>query len=321
MKKTPAIKKLSDLQNTFIQRIEWMLTGYNEGHMVFDQYLTQSLKNKTRQKRAATSSEYQVHPEMKLTMSLKEILSASITKSKLTGMFAQALLERFSHSTTFKLVVVYDTKIKGHGFKEDHSHEEVDTLIPHQVMASVAGTDVLILLIGLVSCGRSGEQISLKFLTGKGTKYREIDVVERVQVTGHHKCQGLIGFHNISGADWGGKFVGLTKKSWVSAYMKLDENDPVIGYFKMLGGPLPNQFDNGELPPEVKGLEQFVCHVYCSAGPTTLPTLRWKLFCSKNFEGEMLPPTRAALLPHINRANYMAMNWASSKDNHICSPN
>ena len=98
-------------------------------------------------------------------------------------------------------------------------------------------------------------------------------------------------FHNFSGADWGG-FVGLTKNSWVSAYMKLDENDPVIGYFKMLGeGLLPNQLDNGELPPEVKGLEHFVCHVYCSAGPTTLPTLRWKLFRSKNLKGEMLPPT------------------------------
>ena len=96
---------------------------------------------------------------------------------------------------------------------------------------------------------------------------------------GRHKCQGLIGFHNFLGADWGGKFVGLTL---VSAYMKLDENDPVIGYFKMLGeGPLPNQLDNGELPPEVKGLEQFVCHVYCSAGPTTLPTLSWKLVLFK----------------------------------------
>ena len=145
-------------------------------------------------------------------------------------------------------------------------------------------------------------------------------MVEREQVIGRHKCQGLIGFHNFSGADWGGKFVGLTKKSWVSAYMKLDENDPVIGYFKMLGeGLLPNQLDNGELPPEVKGLEQFVCRVYCLAGPTTLPTLRWKLFRSKNL-GEMLPPTRAALLPHINRANYMAMRDKSYITNHPVLP-
>lgn len=64
---------------------------------------------------------------------------------------------------------------------------------------------------------------SLKFLTGKGTKYREIDVIERVRATGHSKCQGLIELHNFSGADLGGKFVGISKKIWVGAYIRLDE--------------------------------------------------------------------------------------------------
>jgi len=31
------------------------------------------------------------------------------------------------------------------------------------------------------------------------------------------------------------------------------------------------------------------------------------MFRSKNLEGEMLPPTRAALVPHIARANYTAV--------------
>ena len=35
-----------------------------------------------------------------------------------------------------------------------------------------------------------------------------------------------------------------------------------------------------------------------------LPSLRWEQFRSKNLEGEVLPPTRAALPPHIIRANY-----------------
>ena len=46
--------------------IENMLTGFNEGRIIFDRCLEQSLKNKTRQKRAVTSAEYEVHPEMKL---------------------------------------------------------------------------------------------------------------------------------------------------------------------------------------------------------------------------------------------------------------
>jgi len=58
-----------------------MMEEYNEGRMVFDRYLDQSLKNMTRQKRATTSTEFEIHPDMKLTMSLKELLSASRSKS------------------------------------------------------------------------------------------------------------------------------------------------------------------------------------------------------------------------------------------------
>ena len=253
-------------------------------------------------------------------MSLRELLSSSVTKASLTSMLAQALLQYFSSSNTFKLVVVYDVKIKSNNFEEDHSHEEADTLIPHQVLASIAesdwrevcvwspDTDVLTILLDLASCGRLGSRTRLKFLTGKATKYREIDVMERVRVIGRHKCQGLIGLHNFSGADWGGKFVGITKKTWVSAYMKLDDDDSIVNCFRELGkSALPTELVNGDLPPQVKDLERFVCQVYSSSGPITLPALRWQLFRSKNLEGEMLPPTRAALLPHIIRSNYIAM--------------
>ena len=102
------------------------------------------------------------------------------------------------------LFVLYDTYIKGHGFEQVHTHEEVDTLIPHQVLASVANgtmreiyvwspdTNVLHLLLNLVSCGHISSPTRLKLITGKGTKKREIDVFERVQAIG--KCQGSLGF-------------------------------------------------------------------------------------------------------------------------------
>ncbi|KAL9968953.1 hypothetical protein ACROYT_G021106 [Oculina patagonica] len=64
---------------------------------------------------------------------------------------------------------------------------------------------------------------------------------------------------------------------------------------------------NGELPTQVKDLEEIVCQVYCKAGPTTLAELRWELFRSRNLEAEMLPPMPASLLPYIIRANFKAM--------------
>ena len=68
MKKNPTMRTLADLKETFVKRIENMLNGFNEGRIIFDRYLDQSLKNKTRQKRAATTTEYEIHSEMKLSM-------------------------------------------------------------------------------------------------------------------------------------------------------------------------------------------------------------------------------------------------------------
>ena len=95
MKKTPAMQKMSDLQNAFNRRIEGMMASYDEGRVVFDRYMEESLKNKTRKKRATTSVEYEIHPEMKLTMSIKELLSSSSTKKKLTCLLGQGLLDYF----------------------------------------------------------------------------------------------------------------------------------------------------------------------------------------------------------------------------------
>ena len=139
-----------------------MATGYNEARVAFDNYLDMSLKNKTRQKRAVSSTEFAIHPDMRLTMSLKDLLSSTRSKRSLTEMFAEAFAD----------------------FEQDHSHEEADTLLPHQVLASVdeskrqeicvwsPDTDVLTRLLDLVSHGRLGfgshSICSLKFLTGKG---------------------------------------------------------------------------------------------------------------------------------------------------------
>jgi len=102
--------------------------------------------------------------------------------------------------------------------------------------------------------------------------------------------------------------VGISKKTWVGAYMKLDESDPVVTCFRQLGdGIIPTELVDNDLPPQMKDLERFVCQVYSSTGETNLPALGWPMFRSKILEGEMLPLTREALLPHITRANYIAM--------------
>ena len=160
-------------------------------------------------------------------MLIKELLSSTKTKRSLTEIFAKALIRHFSGAQK-RVFIIYDNKIVGSNTSDEHTHEEPDTLIPNQVLASASedkfkdirvwtpDTDVLVELIGLVSNDHLDDQTSLKFLTGKGLtgkgKVRVIDVKERVRVIGKTKCQALIGFHNFTGADWGGKFVGKTKR-------------------------------------------------------------------------------------------------------------
>jgi hypothetical protein len=318
MKKTPKIRTLKDLQVQFVKNIEKVLEGCDEGRICFDRYLDLSLKNKTRKARSKSSTEYVLHPEMKLAMSIKDLLSSTKTKRELTKMFAQALLEHFATKST-RVFVIYDNKIVGPDTSVEHTHEEADTIIPHQVLASAAedeykeitvrspDTDVEVYLCDLVANDHITDKTSLLFHTGKG-KGRIIDINERVQVLRQAKCQALIGFHNFTGADWGGKFVGKTKESWTKAFMKLKHDDPVLQCFKKLGeGSIKCGLENGKLPQEFTPLEEFVCKVYNPSRPLSLPELRWELFRSRNLEGEMLPPTRASLLPHIIRVNFVSM--------------
>ncbi len=57
---------------------------------------------------------------MRLTMTFKELLSNSRTKHNLTILLAIGLLDHFASTSDFKLIVVYDNKIKGQDFEEEH---------------------------------------------------------------------------------------------------------------------------------------------------------------------------------------------------------
>ena len=122
----------------------------------------------------------------------------------------------------------------------------------------------------------------LHLLTGKGEKSRKIDIVQRVLTVGKEKSQGLIGLHNFSGADWGGKFAGISKKTWIKSYLALDENDTIIKSFQKLG-EVPIDSDNllrCDIPTEFLPLETFTCLVYRNSKTSirTLKELRWDLF-------------------------------------------
>jgi len=120
------------------------MKGYTQDRVIFDRYLDVSLKDKTRDKRAAISvtMEFKFHDDMSIgKVSLKELFSNSRTQSQLTEILAEALLEEFKGSYQ-EHVASYDDKVKSNRSKllsEDmktHNHEEADTIIPYMSMMS-----------------------------------------------------------------------------------------------------------------------------------------------------------------------------------------
>ena len=48
----------------------------------------------------------------------------------------------------------------------------------------------------------------------------------------------------------------ISKKAWINAYLKLDDDDPIIQCFKKLGEfPILHELITGELPAKLKPLE------------------------------------------------------------------
>ena len=259
MKKVPGMKMIAHLKKAFLNKILRLSKGYDEVRIysvgsdfsvikiievriVFDHYLKDNLKSKTRASRAtskqAEKASYDVHDNMSIvSIPLKDLFSSSSTKSSLTVLFSEAILEK------------------------------------------TAGSD----------------------------KIMKINIRQRVETLGVPKSQGLIVIHNFSGADWGGKFVGISKKTWVQTYLSLDDDD-IVECFKKLGGIDLSEFQMKDLclPQEFHGLERFFCMSYSSNnGPFTLSSLRWEMIRSKNLQEELLPPTRATLFPNILRTNYV----------------
>ena len=331
IKKSPGMTAIRHLKETFVKKIMNMSRRYDEVRVLFDYYREDSLKSKTRASRAtsvaASKASYDVNDQMCIkSLSLKELLSSSHTKNGLTKLLSEAILKH-NEGSSKKYVVSYHqcTTVNvphtiDDEFKE-HSHEEADTLIPLHVLDSLkestakevhvrcSDTDVFILLMDLASKGHLGALSKLVMLAGTGAKYREIDIKERVAAIGSEKASGLIGLHNFTGADWGGKFVGISKTTWAKTYLSLDAADEIVNTFASLGqlDVSAMQVIDSKLPVELVALERFVCATYAPSGSSTLSSLRWELFQSRNLEGELLPPTVGTLFPHIQRTNFICM--------------
>ena len=137
MKKTPEMKTIEDLLAAICKRIGYITKGFCVVILVFDSYKKLTFKSKTRQKRAAASKtpcrDFLPNLKSKLMMSLKELLSSSVTKAALVPLVVGALQNYFKDKEGVSLTAVYEDTIMGLDSTDSQTHEEADTAIPNQV--------------------------------------------------------------------------------------------------------------------------------------------------------------------------------------------
>jgi hypothetical protein len=174
--------------------------------------------------------------------------------------------------------------------------EEADTkLVAHAVHIAQKGfdavhvlspdTDVLVLLIA-----HFPKLPSQTILFTRGSSKRRIDIGKLFHVLGPRKAGSLIGFHAFSGCDQTGRFAGKGKTTCWNAFINAPQN--IQDAFFNLGR-------DSDLSEEMLVyLENYVCFLYRKSAwknQDRLESLRWKLFCCQEAEGESLPPTKETL--------------------------
>jgi len=101
------------------------------------------------------------------------------------------------------------------------------------------------------------------------------------------------------------KFSGISKTQWFQQYTKAEVDVP-RAHIK-----LPME---GDLTQKVKDeLTKFVCSKYCPKGVriTSIPDLRWHLFCKQVARSDKLP-TLGALEEHIKCVRLQSRVWCQA---------
>ena len=314
--KAASVGTVKDFSVCFNDQLMNLTRDFDEVIAVFDTYKADSLKNRTRQKRRKGKDpvQYQVRDETSIRhITLSRFLSHDQTKANLTEYLAEKTLDYNKDSP--KLII---TSAAGHtrsnrdvGPFPDNNHEEADTLMiclgvsaternseDAQMTFFSPDTDVLVLIIANYDRLPKNTSISM------ASSVQQIEPLWAA--LGPDRAKALPGLHAFSGADNTGRFARIGKPTWFKLF--LDAEDDVIEALCTLCG-------DADMSEDLQlTLAQFVCTAYRPKGIqlSSIPELRWHLFCKYMAESEKLPPTLGALRQHILRAHVQARVWGQA---------
>lgn len=237
------IKTCQDLATLFIRQLVSKCHGYDEVRLVFDRYVTNSLKWMTREgrKKGINSTQYRITDSSIIKdVKLKELLSDVETKRDLTIYLAEKALSysRLSSSALGRFMVTFDTTTRSNSQVPDqlihHDHEEADTLIIlHAASVDPAArldicasdADILLQLVHRYA----NIPNDTRFLGKSATS----SVEKMYNFLGVRRSKAIVGFHAFTGCDKTGKFAGRSKEACFKKFLDADED--ILDALSLLG--------------------------------------------------------------------------------------
>ena len=283
---------------------------------VFDEYIVRdgaeaSLKLYKRNQRSATK-----HIDRKFTETIpivpskwQENLRSDVYKSQLFPFLARKICDLKLPSgqlciTTVgaKVLSTSDTDISG---LQPCDHAEADTRVfvhaldafkkgARSILIKTADTDIVVIAVAFVSY-HAIPQLWVAFGTGKDFRYVAVHKIARA--LGQTYSAALPFFHAFTGCDTV-SFINRIGKKTAWKIFRLDPS-----FAKLFASLTP---DLTSVPEKtMSSIERFTILLFArSSNETCIDSMRRELFTDRGLQITNLPPTKAALVQHTNRAIY-----------------
>lgn len=129
---------------------------------------------------------------------------------------------------------------------------------------------------------------------------RLIRIRDVVAAIGEEKIDAIIGAYLLTGDDSCGKMNTVTKEYGFTQFLKANPEE-LRGLSKLI--------ESGSSAEDIfVSIESLICKMYKSPFKT-VRDMRWYSHIVKNAEREDMPPSKSAIIPHIQRVQYHALKY------------
>ncbi len=276
--------------------------------IVWDRYITNSLKQATRNKRG-TGEHRHVLPTTPIPSNWQSFLQVDSNKSELFTFLAEYLINEVHHdkvivTTSDTSVICSDPELDTSGIAPC-SHEEADSRIMvhladcvsrghSKITIRTTDTDVVVLAVSSM-CHLNIEELWIAFGTGKSFRYIGAHII--FSNIGLQRAKALPMFHSLTGCDTVSFFAGHGKKSCWDVWKVYPQlTDALIRLAHAPEKMSADEFDT---------IQRFVVLLYSrTSDQSNVNCARKQLFSQGSMAIENIPPTEAALQEHCKRAIY-----------------